>query len=372
MEPVYGNHIGFVINNNDPEGRKRVQVYIPYLSTTLYKGWNADLKDKKIINGIGVGQDGITADLLSKLKQILPWSEAAAPIFGGGTAMTANAGTGQVNVNGTSTLSINQQVNTGTTINSACCAGPSFGTPMTASSDANPNALAPNNPVGNGQDTISADGLCRTVVFNGGNNISVDTDGPSNTKGCKSTATGCDSANTVGVVVNDPSLYHKYFYLTATDTVGRSCTVLAYGYDYNPSHGLGNPNTKGPLEISKCAVETFQSAGFNISYDCTTDSANGGGITFSISPADNSAIDPAVVAQNQQNGQQAWPENDEAGVTRSRTPNAMIAGKGSPNGFFSVPNVGAKVWVFFYGGDVQKPIYFANVIEPSASASTGS
>jgi hypothetical protein len=32
-------------------------------------------------------------------------------------------------------------------------------------------------------------------------------------------------------------------------------------------------------------------------------------------------------------------------------------------GFFSRPAVGAKVWVFFYDGDVQRPVYFASVQE---------
>jgi len=38
-------------------------------------------------------------------------------------------------------------------------------------------------------------------------------------------------------------------------------------------------------------------------------------------------------------------------------------GVGSPNGFFSKPVVGAKVWVFFHGGDIQRPVYFASVLE---------
>jgi hypothetical protein len=34
-------------------------------------------------------------------------------------------------------------------------------------------------------------------------------------------------------------------------------------------------------------------------------------------------------------------------------------GDGSASGTFSSPEVGSKVWVFFHGGDPQKPVYFA-------------
>ena len=41
------------------------------------------------------------------------------------------------------------------------------------------------------------------------------------------------------------------------------------------------------------------------------------------------------------------------------------SGGGAAAGFFSKPAVGAKVWVFFHGGDVQRPVYFASVMEPA-------
>jgi phage gp45-like len=38
---------------------------------------------------------------------------------------------------------------------------------------------------------------------------------------------------------------------------------------------------------------------------------------------------------------------------------------GSAVGTFSTPVPGSKVFVFFMGGDVQKPVYFAQAINPS-------
>lgn len=36
---------------------------------------------------------------------------------------------------------------------------------------------------------------------------------------------------------------------------------------------------------------------------------------------------------------------------------------GTSSGSFSSPDIGAKVWVFFHGGDIQKPVYFAQAID---------
>jgi len=56
-------------------------------------------------------------------------------------------------------------------------------------------------------------------------------------------------------------------------------------------------------------------------------------------------------------------------VVRTRNPDAYgsLSGPrtGGTMGFNSVPHVGSKVWVFFMGGDVQKPVYFATIYEPN-------
>lgn len=93
---VFGNHIGLVINSNDPEQRNRVQVYVPYLSTTVYKEWNDLAVDRQIRQGdvssiekqspvISIEKQSPT--LWHRLKELLPWAEAAMPLFGiGGTS----------------------------------------------------------------------------------------------------------------------------------------------------------------------------------------------------------------------------------------------------------------------------------------------
>lgn len=48
------------------------------------------------------------------------------------------------------------------------------------------------------------------------------------------------------------------------------------------------------------------------------------------------------------------------------TSDTRMGGKGSAKGMFAVPRAGAKVWVFFHGGDTQRPVYFAQNTEPAA------
>ena len=92
-DPVYGNHLGIVINKEDPEYRGRVQVWIPYMSNTLHTDWNAELKDKKFKHIHDSG--ALTPALIEELKKVLPWAECASPIMGGGTAAKYNSYTGQ-------------------------------------------------------------------------------------------------------------------------------------------------------------------------------------------------------------------------------------------------------------------------------------
>lgn len=75
-------YIGLCINNNDPEKRGRVQVFIPHIMPALYEGWNKEGND---INISCVGDniaEGLTSEQIIKLRNILPWAEAASPICG--------------------------------------------------------------------------------------------------------------------------------------------------------------------------------------------------------------------------------------------------------------------------------------------------
>jgi len=75
-------YLGICINNDDPEKRGRVQVFIPHIMPALYDNWNETAQD---INLTCVGDNlpsALTSDQIAKLVQILPWAESASPICG--------------------------------------------------------------------------------------------------------------------------------------------------------------------------------------------------------------------------------------------------------------------------------------------------
>lgn len=82
MKTYYGNYLGMVIDNNDPEFRGRVQVFIPHIMPTLYEEWNKKGKDITITCVGDNMPEGLTSDVVDRLKKILPWAESASPIVG--------------------------------------------------------------------------------------------------------------------------------------------------------------------------------------------------------------------------------------------------------------------------------------------------
>lgn len=82
MKQYFGNYLGMVISNNDPEYRGRIQVFVPHIMPTLYEGWNQK-GDNINIDCVGDNMpQGLTSEVVQKLKKILPWAEAASPIVG--------------------------------------------------------------------------------------------------------------------------------------------------------------------------------------------------------------------------------------------------------------------------------------------------
>ena len=76
-----GMYLGIVIQNNDPERRGRVKVYIPHVSANIYEEWYKDNVDKSFkFPGGNIGSD--LSRVIEPLKLILPWSEPALPLVG--------------------------------------------------------------------------------------------------------------------------------------------------------------------------------------------------------------------------------------------------------------------------------------------------
>jgi len=82
MEKFYGNYLGICISRMDPEKRGRVKIFIPEINPSLYEHWAKDGKNITI-NCVGDNiMNSLTAEIREKLEKILPYAEAAAPIFG--------------------------------------------------------------------------------------------------------------------------------------------------------------------------------------------------------------------------------------------------------------------------------------------------
>ena len=81
MKKYYGNYIGIVIQNNDPDKRGRCKIYVPHVSVTLYEKWNKVPRDKRF-RFMGENLTSSLNDVMDDLKDILPWAEYAAPIQG--------------------------------------------------------------------------------------------------------------------------------------------------------------------------------------------------------------------------------------------------------------------------------------------------
>lgn len=81
----FGNYVGVVVQNNDPEKRGRVKIYVPHITPTVYKGWNEVKKDKKF-KFLGTNVYSDLTDILDDLRKILPWADCAAPLVGENTS----------------------------------------------------------------------------------------------------------------------------------------------------------------------------------------------------------------------------------------------------------------------------------------------
>jgi len=77
----FGNYLGIVVQNNDPDKGGKIKVWVPHISPTVYKNWD-DKDEAKSFKFIGKNIDSDLTDIIEDLKKILPWAECAAPIVG--------------------------------------------------------------------------------------------------------------------------------------------------------------------------------------------------------------------------------------------------------------------------------------------------
>lgn len=74
-------YLGIVVQNNDPDKRGRVKIYVPHISVNVYESWYKNNKDKSF-KFPGGNVDSDLSKIIEPLKLILPWSSPALPLVG--------------------------------------------------------------------------------------------------------------------------------------------------------------------------------------------------------------------------------------------------------------------------------------------------
>jgi len=88
MNNYHGNYLGIVIQNNDPEKRGRIKVFVPHISSSVYEKWyqpeDGTVKNKhfKFMGAEGGVETSLTREIIDKLKERVPWAICAAPLVG--------------------------------------------------------------------------------------------------------------------------------------------------------------------------------------------------------------------------------------------------------------------------------------------------
>ena len=81
----YGHYLGIVVQNNDPQKRGRVKVWVPHISQTVYNGFKQINKDKNF-RFMGDNIESSLTAINEDIKKLLPWAEVALPVVSGASS----------------------------------------------------------------------------------------------------------------------------------------------------------------------------------------------------------------------------------------------------------------------------------------------
>lgn len=90
MNEYTGMYLGIVIQNNDPDYRGRVKVYVPHIQANVYQDWFSELSDKSF-RFLGKNIQSDLEKILPELKTVLPWAENSMPLIGASGSGKYNA-----------------------------------------------------------------------------------------------------------------------------------------------------------------------------------------------------------------------------------------------------------------------------------------
>jgi hypothetical protein len=438
-DPIYGNHIGIVINNNDPEFRNRVQVFVPHLSMTLYSGWNSAMKDI----ALGPGWlDNLDISLQNRLMRSLPWAEAARPIFGGNGSLSNNPETNKSQIirqqGGTSNTHLDGNANPvvkGAT--SSTITGGSKITSSTITGGSGGSITATNYGFYDGKEgTLDESTLDTYSAGLLGSGVWLDDDSVAVSPSLKAKILAAYpelGGNVIGARITFPN--GKTVTIADTTDPKRPDVGDRIDFWHPPVPGKSQPVnfeknfslsdltiTKGSIENRVNDNDVFSKAGYKDTNEVTAraqwwrdvvQDLKGKGVTISgsnlnltgysfngakMTTADLAKLlqkspvyqkvaqqnpsykqqiaggDPETIAEDKKNGTFTPADGNAPIVALDPTVRQASGSYGNvtnPGGMGSKPKRGTMVWVFFLGGDVMKPVYFAGVTEPNSESRTG-
>lgn len=409
-EKYYGNYIGIVISDpaQDPEKRNRAQVWVPSITNTLYKGWNDTQNDKDRSN--------LSDGMIDRLRNSLPWAECASPLIGGGTPFFSNSTTGIYDSDPAATV-VNEDQNLNTEEEPIDTLPPvemDLSMPVDdAQLDADIGPTVPDTPENNapgsgeGMTPVEPDLPEDDAVMVPSTPTVADQTGepqaPAQTKPegplviqtqarVATTRKGDLSTKLVQTLQNGLRGTGLSFKVTSggqppsgpnrIGSVRHNFGNAADGDFVDISTGRTlNPNTnlqdrqRISNALGKLRSAGIQGVGWGVNYmgeerfhldvvspgiwgaggksanaaSWVVDAVNSGGQVSPTALASSETSTPSV-------------PNDYADANSS----VPYGGAGTATGTFSTINYLAKVWVFFYGGDIQRPVYFAQVTNPSS------
>jgi hypothetical protein len=94
MQTYPSIYLGIVVQNNDPEFRGRVKVWVPHVNAGIYNKWAALKKDRNFkFPGLNINSD--LSLVIENVKDELPWAEYCGPVAGEVATGQYNAFSGQ-------------------------------------------------------------------------------------------------------------------------------------------------------------------------------------------------------------------------------------------------------------------------------------
>ena len=344
MEKYYGNYLGLVVNDQDPEGRDRVQIYVPGVTNTIYDNWNNNNKNKSI--GMDIGSTfTLNEEILKKLRSVLPWAEKATPLIGPGTAMYHQEGAGASSIplpplpSYTNNTPKNERL-------------PIDGYPTNELTDRmydtliNLKSAFPNVKVTSTKRNYDEE----TGLVTGSDGKPVNS----------SPSSRHNFGDAIDISVNGLSTEEK-------DQISRYMVskgvneVLEHGAD-NHLHFAFDPNQKNMLFSKQPYMQKIEKD-FNDGKIIVGD-----GEYFDINiPPVGANTEPAKVDINNEPTVVTTKITPSKGTVTSYpdNPNTVSPGEGVPSGTRSTTKILSRVWLFFYGGDIQKPVFFAYSLPPN-------